>query len=666
MGFKYYVKSLHLSLREAFLEILPYYILSSIGVLIANLFEISPDTDKPILGLLIYISSIFQYVFPVLLVVSISYHLAKNLHLHRLSSIILSILIFVTICAKYEDGIFKLKQNIALYAFLIPILSLYFFMILKKVSFFNIIQENIVSEQLKKVINSIIPIFITYIVFCIGLTILEEFLYNFLSDFVFSNLKDLPLIAKGVVQIITTEIIWWSTGIHGYHIYKIFTDTSYTLLEIFDNVKLGVLLDNFVFTGGTGATLSLVLATIFTSKNAENKKIAYISLPFAFFNINEILLFGLPIIINTNFIIPFLLTPLFNFVSSCIFFSFVAVPQTHQALTWTMPTIMSGYLLGGGESWAFALLQLFNLIVGVFIYLPFMRKNDKSRSFYADIKAMKEKFGIKQEAERIQEKTFIKSQSDIVYEQSQTQKTINDLLKGDLLLYYQPKIDMEKNRCYGFEALLRFKDKNGKILGPYFIPQIEKAGYSHVIDLWVIEKVCEDLKLWHKQGFYPHISINLSPESISNQFVIKTVIEKLKNKNISVEILERSFANEINSFIKNIIDLKNNNFIISLDDFGTGYSSLKYLYNVPIDIIKLDKGLIDNAKERSGKILYANIVKMCKDLNFKAISEGVERKEDIDFIKSIHVDMVQGYFYSPAISFDKVKDFSDNFPNLKI
>lgn len=652
---------LHLSLREAFLDIVPYYVLSSLGLVLVDVFNVDPNNTNIFISALLTISDIFIYIFPILLVVSLSYHLSNNYNVHRFVVISLSLLVFISISWSINDGSFVYNNDLTVYAFLLPILCLYLYRYLIKLYFLEIIKEDIVSKQLKTVINSIIPILIIYTLFVNFIPYLAQVIYEYLDILFIREIQVLDVSTKTFIQLVLSHLIWWGTGIHGTHVYTIFADTTYLYEFIFPNITAKDFLFSFLVTGGAGATLSLVIAIIIKSKNYYTRKIGFLALPFSIFNINEILIFGLPMIMNLKFLIPFICLPIINFFVTYIFLSYVPVPEVHSIISWSTPTIISGYLLGNGETPLFSLLQFFNIVVGVFVYLPFLNVYDKSNSKDFDLNKLKEKFNIREKITSLEEVSFLKTQADIIKEQTSTHNLIEELVNGDLLLYYQPKIDIKNNKCYGFESLLRFQNSKGNVLGPYFIPQLEKAGYANIIDIWVINTVSKDLLIWEELGYFPEISINISPESLSSEVVVNKIIHKLKNKNISIEILERTFAEEHNTFINNITELRKNGFKIYVDDFGTGFSSLQYLHTLPADIIKLDRSLLLNTNTKRGRVLYSNIVKMCQDLGYTITSEGVETKEEENFLKSINVDIIQGFLYSKAIPFEEVYAYDKEF-----
>lgn len=650
---------LHLSLREAFLNIVPYYVLSSLGLVLIDVFGIKSDTSNIIVLSLLSISDLFVYLFPIFLVISLSYHLSINYNVHRFVVISLSLLVFVSISWTINDSKFVYNTNMTLYAFLLPILCMYLYRYLSKLRFLQLIREDIVSKQLKIAINSILPVFLIYMLFVNFIPYMANFIYEYANILFIREIQNLDVSTKTFIQVVFSHLIWWATGVHGTHVYTIFADTTYLYEFIFPNITAEVFLFNFLVAGGAGATLSLVIAIIIKSKNYYTKKIGFLALPFSIFNINEILLFGLPMIMNLKFFIPFISLPILNFITTYIFLSFVSIPEIHPIISWSTPTLISGYLLGNGETPIFLLFQLFNLVLGIFIYLPFLKSYDKSNSKEYDLNKLKDKFDIREKITTHQEVSFLKIQADIISEQTKTHDLIDELVNGDLLVYYQPKIDIKNQVCEGFESLLRFQKSDGKILGPYFIPQLEKAGYASVIDIWVINRVYNDLILWEKENYFPKISINISPESISDEVVVNKIIRKLKDKNVSIEILERTFAKEHSIFLKNIEKLRTNGFKIYVDDFGIGFSSLQYLHILPANTIKLDRTLLLNTTTDEGKILYSNIVKMCQNLGYQVISEGVETKEEESFLKSVNVEIIQGFLYSKAIPFNEVKDYEE-------
>ena len=161
-----------------------------------------------------------------------------------------------------------------------------------------------------------------------------------------------------------------------------------------------------------------------------------------------------------------------------------------------------------------------------------------------------------------------------------------------------------------------------------------------------------DLDKWKKKfGAIPNVSINVSKEQFSNENFIDKYVEicnkyNLKPNEIDLEITESATIDPDMNLVKILNKIKENGFIISIDDFGTGYSSLSMLQNMPVDIIKIDKVFIDKADLSSDKNIINYIMLIAKHLETKTIIEGVETKAQVEFIKRIGGDIIQGYYYS--------------------
>lgn len=205
-----------------------------------------------------------------------------------------------------------------------------------------------------------------------------------------------------------------------------------------------------------------------------------------------------------------------------------------------------------------------------------------------------------------------------------------------------------------------------------FIPVFEKNNFIIKLDEYVFEKVCKDIKvLKNKIKNMPIISVNISKETlIENNFLEKylRILSKYKinASEIELEITEGiAINNELD--IKEILTkIKNKGFKISIDDFGTGYSSLNMLQIMPIDIIKIDKSFIDKIdKFNNNENLIEVIMMIAKKMNLKTVAEGVELKEQVEYLKSVKCDLIQGYYYSKPI---KLEDFIEyiNMMNNKV
>lgn len=230
-------------------------------------------------------------------------------------------------------------------------------------------------------------------------------------------------------------------------------------------------------------------------------------------------------------------------------------------------------------------------------------------------------------------------------------------------IVYQPKVYTTTQKIAGAEALVRW-NKDGKVISPgKFIPLFEKNKFIIKLDLYIFEHVCKDLKEWkEKYNFAPIVSINVSKAHFAQENFIEDYVRitdkySLDRKNIDLEITESATIDENTDILKILNKIKEKGFTISIDDFGTGYSSLSMLQSMPIDIIKIDKVFVDKANLESDKNIINYIMLIANHLGVKTIVEGVETKEQVEFIKKIKCDIIQGYYYSKPISKEEFEEY---------
>lgn len=250
------------------------------------------------------------------------------------------------------------------------------------------------------------------------------------------------------------------------------------------------------------------------------------------------------------------------------------------------------------------------------------------------------------------------------------EKRIEDAFEGaikdkELIVWYQPKFTTDK-KLVGAEALIRWKKKDGKMIFPdKFIPIFEKNGMIKALDEYVFTTVCERQKIWiEKYGKTIPISINLSRASLYYDNIVEkysAIADEvgLDTSLVPIEITESAAVS--NSDIKSIADkFFSSGFLLHMDDFGTGYSSLATLNLLKIDTLKLDKSLIDYIGEFGGDRLIKHTVALAKDLGMKVTAEGVENGEQVEFLKSVECDSIQGYYFAKPMPLDDFEELLDS------
>ena len=249
-------------------------------------------------------------------------------------------------------------------------------------------------------------------------------------------------------------------------------------------------------------------------------------------------------------------------------------------------------------------------------------------------------------------------------EEQEIESSMELALKNEeFIVVYQPKTLTSTEKLIGAEALVRW-NKNGNLISPNkFIPLFEKNKFIMKLDLYIFEKVCQDIATWkEKYNYSPIISINVSKEHFVNENFIDTYVDicnkyHIDRKLIDLEITESATIDEKIDILKILNTIKEKGFTISIDDFGTGYSSLSMLQNMPIDIIKIDKVFVDKADLNSPNNIINYIMLLANRINVKTIVEGVETKEQAEFVKSLKCDMIQGYYYSKPLHKEEFEDY---------
>lgn len=251
------------------------------------------------------------------------------------------------------------------------------------------------------------------------------------------------------------------------------------------------------------------------------------------------------------------------------------------------------------------------------------------------------------------------------------QELISDMVTGlhnnEFQVWLQPQYDYTTQSLTGAEALVRWVHPTKGLISPgVFIPIFERNGFITQLDQYVWEKTCKLLKLWQDDGLNPvPVSVNISRRDIYTPNLVKIFDNLIEKYNLTpnllrLEITESAYMDNPNQLIKVVQELRDHGFCLEMDDFGSGYSSLNTLKDVPVDILKLDMKFIMSATEdlKDGKLkeegsrcgsILSSVVRMANWLKLPVIAEGIESKEQADYLKSIGCFNMQGYYFSKPI-----------------
>ncbi|QEQ96844.1 EAL and GGDEF domain-containing protein [Neptunomonas concharum] len=228
---------------------------------------------------------------------------------------------------------------------------------------------------------------------------------------------------------------------------------------------------------------------------------------------------------------------------------------------------------------------------------------------------------------------------------------------GQIYIQYQPQFNYQTRTVIGIEALMRWKHPEEGILKPsVFIPIAEETGLITSLGYFLLDIVCKQIAEWQKHiTNLPTIAINLSPKQFLEPSLVKHVQQliehyEIKPNALEFEITESAFMQETETTLANINGLANLGCRISIDDFGTGYSNLSYLKRFPIHMIKIDKSFIDDIRhDNDDKAIVDAVIRLAEALNITCLAEGVETKEQLEILKGMGCENIQGFLFSKPL-----------------
>ena len=264
-----------------------------------------------------------------------------------------------------------------------------------------------------------------------------------------------------------------------------------------------------------------------------------------------------------------------------------------------------------------------------------------------------------------------------IYEQESEKTNIQNLgLLGSLrsaidmdqlVLYYQPKVDISSKKLLGVEALIRWHHPNEGMIPPgRFVPQAEQTNLINPLTMWVIENATSRMESWDKMGFTPAVAVNISTRNLNSPGFEDNLFELLEKYRIEpgrleLEVTESALMQDPRNAIRLLTELADSNIIISIDDFGTGYSSLEYLCKLPASIVKIDQYFVKNlVNDDAIKNVIQSATDLAHSLDMTVVAEGVENREILDFLGNIGIDIVQGYFISKPMCESDLLAFAQN------
>lgn len=261
---------------------------------------------------------------------------------------------------------------------------------------------------------------------------------------------------------------------------------------------------------------------------------------------------------------------------------------------------------------------------------------------------------------------FSEEMNVIAHEQLEIENGLQQALeKGELLLMYQPKVDLRTNQVVGLEALVRWLTNTGVLTSPdKFIPIAEETGLIVPIGRFVIREACEQWVRWHEAGLNPPpVAVNISPRQFSDLSLIADILAIIKTTRmdptmLNVEITESATMDDPEMTMEILAQMRALHLHLYIDDFGTGHSNLGQLRRLPIDAVKIDKSFINDVLTNNDDAeIVTAIINLAHALKIRVVSEGIETKAQLAFLRELGCDEIQGFLVSKPVSHSQVEAF---------
>lgn len=457
----------------------------------------------------------------------------------------------------------------------------------------------------------------------------------------------------------------WICGFHGSHLLEPVAQT--TFVTVSDEVVFSKsFFDTYVVMGGCGTTICVLLILLIFYRKDRMSNLAKIGSFTVIFNLNEVLNFGLPIILNPVMAIPFILTPVLCYLVAYAATYFGLVPPLVQQIAWSTPPLFSGYMATGSVRGM--ILQLVCIAMGMAVYFPFIRMHKQIQEIYAREKLKLIIKELQEKEEQNEAPKFLTRADSLGLISRMLLEDLKLAIENDkLFMLYQPQVD-EKGRCLGAEALLRWQHPlYGFIYPPLIIYLAKEGGLLPALETRVFDMASAAVKRTSQEydGEFK-ISVNITAKSLlwDIESCIESCLKKydIPAERLWVEITEQDVITNADSVIDKMERLKNCGHVLLIDDFGMGHTSLIYLQSNYFGVVKLDGSLVKKILEnKTNQKIVASIVELGNELGVKVIAEYVETEEQRDMLRDLGCYWYQGYLFSKPVDLDTFITFINEY-----
>ncbi len=670
---KYEKCSALISIQRAFIFLIPIFTIGAMALALQN-FPITVIREfiaNALNGHLYkFLSTVYivTYEFAALyLVIMVAYHESSTITSHnytKMFAVLTSVVCyFAFLGADIFDESFKLLQYTRMAnvfpALIVSLVATHIFF-----AFFNFFNRSYhrFTSTFTSALNALFSILFCILIFAL----LSELIgmipginnFNDLILYIFKNTFNRGS-AEGAsfvdgLLVILIESLLWFFGIHGGNVVdSILTSSDSVFATQYGQIMTKPFIDVFVLMGGCGTVICFIIAIALCSKNIKRRRVCKLSCIPVIFNINELLVFGIPLALNPIYAIPFVLTPLAVYSIAYAATAAGLVPQIiNTDIIWTTPVFLSGYQATG--SIRGSVFQLLLIAIGVLIYLPFVRLDDKISKECEQI-AIDRMTDICHDLEA-QGLPYKLSKQNIIfriYENSVAEKLQSDIEHEMIKLHYQPLI--ENGKMISAEALLRFSYPDEKFMYPPLVVGIAMNNdMFEPLTKAIVKRSLIDLQKFQKSRPDFKIAINVKLDLLMENTFREWLISSVKSSGItpntfSVELNEDAKISDYDNFVLPFDELKNAGIGIMMDDFAMGHTSISILQKSCFDYVKIDGKLIKELDNERCQRIVSSVINLGKDLHFNVVAEYVETEKQRDTLLKMGCGIFQGYLYSRPV-----------------
>lgn len=483
----------------------------------------------------------------------------------------------------------------------------------------------------------------------------------------FGSIKDLPFLSDAVYVLVSQTL--WFFSVNGNALLYSVSDSHFgqMLNENVFNYMSGLPVENiinygfnnsFLLIGGAGSVLGLALAVIIASRSRSSRALGFLSLPCNLIGVSELITYGLPVVCNPIFLIPFMLVPLANLLIAYAATRTGFVPYVTANGIWQYPVLFNSYY--GTGSIAGVALQAGLIALDTAFYIPFVELNEQRRRFHHKQQLAKLEKWFKAEEDTKNGQRLQNLPEDLlVLVESLIIDLHEDLLRrnGRIFLLYQPQF-FANGVCAGAEALLRWNhEKLGHVYPPLVIAIARAGGFLYDLERFVFTEATSAIAAIIKQAGTSKfkISVNITGDSIESDRLVPMINNSVAAAKIDpsllwIEITEQDAFEMSIRTLDRFNELRRRGHKMLIDDFGMGHTSIRYLQNTVFDAVKLDGSITKPVLEdQNTQQIIRTITKMCNGLKLGIIAEFVESVEQRDKLSELGCQLFQGYLYSKPV-----------------